>query len=76
MAVKIKIVQTRKELKKFIRFANELYKENKYYTPILELDDLNAFNPKNNPSLNHCKYILYIAYKDRLVLFEYVAPGA
>ena len=68
MAVKIKIVQTRKELKKFIRFANELYKENKYYTPILELDDLNTFNPKNNPSLNHCKYILYIAYKDDVIV--------
>lgn len=63
MDVSLKIVNTKKDLKEFIRFANNLYKNNEYYTPILELDELNTFNPKKNPSLKHCKYILFLAYK-------------
>ena len=64
MAISLKVVNTKRELKKFVRFANNLYKENKYYTPILEFDDLNTFNPKKNTSLKHCKFIMYLAYKD------------
>ena len=49
--VTIKEVSSRKELKQFIRFANELYKDSPYYTPCLEFDEMNTFDTKKNPAL-------------------------
>lgn len=46
MAITIKKVSTKRELKKFIRFNYELYKENPYSVPDLYDDMLNAFNKK------------------------------
>lgn len=48
----------------FIRYANRLYRECPYYTPILEIDDFNTFNPRVNPSLDHSEYVMFLAYRD------------
>ena len=42
MAITIKKVSTKRELKKFIRFNYELYKENPYSVPDLYDDMLNT----------------------------------
>lgn len=62
--VTIKEVSSRKELRQFIRFANELYESNKYYTPCLEFDEMNTFDTTKNPSLDHCKFANFLAYKE------------
>ena len=62
--ITIKEVKTRKELRQFIRFANELYEGNKYYTPCLEFDEMNTFDTTKNPSLDHCKFANFLAYKE------------
>lgn len=64
----IKEVTTRRELKQFVQFPNELYKDHPYYTPALFFDEMNAFNPKHNPSLEHCKFINYLAYRNGKVV--------
>ena len=46
MAVIIKKVSSKKELKTFIRFNYELYKGNPYSVPDLYDDMLNTYNPK------------------------------
>lgn len=46
MAITIKKVSSKKELKTFIRFNYELYKENPYSVPDLYDDMLNTFSPK------------------------------
>ena len=48
MSVEIRKVQTKKELKEFIHFANDLYKGDEYYAPSLISDDYNTFDPKKN----------------------------
>ena len=68
MAVEIKQVQTSKELMQFVRFANELYKENPYYCPVLEFDEINNFNRSKNPALDHCKFVNFLAFKDGKVV--------
>ena len=65
MAVEIRKINSRKELKKFIEFANELYKDCPYYCPPLFFDEMNCFNPENNPALEVCEYQLWMAYRDR-----------
>ncbi|KAA6305216.1 hypothetical protein EZS27_043132, partial [termite gut metagenome] len=48
MAATIKRVSSRQELKKFIRFNYELYKDNPYSVPDLYSDMLNTFDKKKN----------------------------
>lgn len=64
MAVTIQEVKTHKERKAFIQFANRLYKGCPYYIPTLDFDEEACFDPKKNPALDFCEYVLYLAYKD------------
>lgn len=68
MAVKIKTVSSRRELKTFVRFANNLYKGNKYYVPSMPFDDLNTFDRNKNGAFDFCEAELYLAYKDDKVV--------
>ncbi len=64
MTVIIKPVTTRKELKQFVRFANKLYKGNKYYVPSMPLDDLNTLDKTKNGAFEFCESEYYLAYKN------------
>ena len=64
MSVTIKTVTTKKELKIFVRFANKLYKGNKYYVPSMPFDDMNTLRKKSNAAFDFCDAELYLAYKD------------
>ena len=55
MAITIKKVSSKKELKTFIRFNYELYKENPYSVPDLYDDMLNTFSPKKNAAFEFCE---------------------
>ena len=61
MSVLIKKVTTRKELKLFVRFANNLYKGNKYYVPAMPLDDLNTLDKTKNGAFDFCESEYYLA---------------
>ena len=68
MAIIIKKVSSKKELKTFIRFNYELYKGNPYSVPDLYNDMLNTFNPKKNAAFEFCEADYFLAYKnDRVV---------
>lgn len=68
MAIIIKKVSSKKELKTFIRFNYELYKGNPYSVPDLYDDMLNTFNPKTNAAFEFCEADYFLAYKnDRVV---------
>ena len=62
--LEIKTVTSRRELCKFIDFANDLYKDSPYWCPPLYLDELNVFDRKKNPAMEFCDYQLFMAYKD------------
>ena len=64
MSVIIRKVESQKDFKTFARFANKLYKGNKYYVPSMPADDLNTFNPKTNAAFEFCEAGFYLAYKD------------
>jgi hypothetical protein len=68
MAILIKPVTTRHELKKFVRFANDLYKGNRYYVPSMPFDDMNTLDKSKNGAFEFCEAEYYLAYKnDNLV---------
>ena len=64
MSVEIRKVQTKKELKEFIHFANDLYKGGEYYAPGLSSDDYNTFDPKKNGAFDFCQAQMFLAYKE------------
>ena len=64
MPVEIRKVESRKDLKEFIYFANNLYKGNKYYCPSLISDDYTTFNPQKNGAMDFCQWQACLAYKD------------
>ena len=65
MAVEIKKITTRRELKEFVRFGNDFYKDSEHFCPQLIADELNTFDEKHNPAHEVCEYILFMAYRDK-----------
>ena len=57
-------VKSENDLKKFIKFPMELYKNNKNYVPPLINDEKNIWNPKENPALAYSDVKQFLAYKD------------
>ena len=68
MTLQIKKVSTRKELKVFVRFANKMYKGNKYYVPAMPMDELNTLDPAKNAAYEFSEAELYLAYKGKEVV--------
>lgn len=64
MAVEIKKVTTKAELKKFIRFNYEFYKDNPYSVPDLYDDMLNTFSPQKNAAFEFCEADYFLALRD------------
>jgi hypothetical protein len=65
MAIEIReIPAKRSELLKFVHFAIDLYKGNKYYVPSLVLDEVNTLTPSKNPAFDFCESKYFMAYKD------------
>ena len=62
--VEIRQINTKRELKQFIQFANDLYADCPYYCPPLFFDEMNCFNPETNPALEVCDFQLWMAYRN------------
>ncbi|MBF8456730.1 GNAT family N-acetyltransferase [Kaistella sp. G5-32] len=62
--VSITEVLTETDLKKFIKFPMDLYKNNKNYVPSLINDEKNIWDPKENPALQFSDAKKFLAYKD------------
>ena len=64
MGIIIKKVSSKQELKTFIRFNYELYKNNPYSVPDLYDDMLSTFSQKKNAAFEFCEADYFLAYKD------------
>ena len=61
--IEIRPAQTKKEMKQFIRFNYELYKDNPYSVPDIYEDMVATFSDKN-PAMEFCDAVYYLAYRD------------
>ena len=64
MAIQIKTVSSKAEMKIFARFGNKLYKGNRYYVPSMPMDDMNTFDKEKNGAFDFSEAEFYLAYKD------------
>lgn len=62
--IEIREVSNLKELKQFIKFEFELYKNNKYWVPPLFSDELNTLRKDVNPAFDVCEAVYYTAWID------------
>ena len=60
----IKEVKSKRALYRFVQFGIDLYKGNPYYCPPIFFDEINTFNPKGNPALEVCDFVIYMAYRN------------
>ena len=64
MAILIKKVSNKKDLRRFIRFNYELYKNNPYSVPDLYDDMVGTFSTEKNAAFEFCEADYFLAYKD------------
>lgn len=68
MGVVIREVKSNKELKKFIWFGINLYKNCEFAAPPLMMDDLLNLKKGSNPALEFCETVYFMAYRDEQVV--------
>ncbi|MCF0159725.1 MAG: N-acetyltransferase, partial [Bacteroidaceae bacterium] len=61
MAITIKKVASKKDLKTFIRFNYTLYKDVPYAVPELYEDMVDTLTPGRNPALEFCEFACFLA---------------
>ncbi|TWP27891.1 GNAT family N-acetyltransferase [Apibacter muscae] len=66
--IEIKKVTTKIDLKKFILYPNELYKDNPYYVPALISEEMEVFNEDKNPVFQFSICEKYLAYKNDVIV--------
>ncbi len=64
MAIELKEVKTRGDLRKFVMFPFKLYKGNEYWVPPFLVDEYNTFRRDKNPAYEYCDAKFWLAYKD------------
>ena len=67
-AIHITPVESKKDIKSFIHFNYDLYKNNEYAVPELSLDLMNTFSKKKNAALEFCEFQLFLAKREGKVV--------
>ncbi len=68
MGIHLKEVTTHKELKDFVNFQYELYKNNQFWVPPLKKEELFSLQHDKNPAFDFCESKYWLAYKnDKIV---------
>lgn len=63
----IRRIEKRKDLKKFVKFPTELYKDNPNYVPPMEADEYKMATPKN-AHFDECEHAYFLAEDDGKVV--------
>lgn len=62
--ITVKEIRGRKQLKRFVKFAIDLYKGNDCYVPPIISDEVNNLDPRHNPALWFCDSVFFMAIND------------
>ena len=64
MIVTVQEVKTQRDLRKFVHFPNELYKDNPYYVPQIESMDRDTLTPSKNHAFEVCEGKYWLAFDE------------
>lgn len=71
--ITIKEAKTKSEIKEFIKFSFDLYKNNPYWIPPLINDELESFDKTKNPAFENAEAHFYLAYRDNKIVGKVAA---
>ena len=66
--ITIRQINDKKDFKKFVKFPDKLYKDNKNYVPPFEQDELDLTNPKKNACFDESEAVYFLAEKEGKVV--------
>jgi len=66
--VTVRQITKRKDFKKFVKFPDKLYKDNKNFVPPFEQEELDLTNPKKNACFEESEAAYFLAEKDGKVV--------
>lgn len=66
--IQIVEVTSKSQLRKFVDFPNQLYKDVPQFIPAFYGDDLSDWNPKKNPAFQYCEARAFLAYRDSQIV--------
>jgi hypothetical protein len=64
MDVQIIEVTKKKEINSFIKFPFTLYRDNPYWVPSLQFDELNTLRQDKNPAFEYCEARYWLAHRE------------
>ncbi len=64
MSVDIRVVESKKDRKRFVKVPFDIYKGDAYWVPPLIRDEMETFDPGKNPAYETAETRLFLAYKD------------
>ena len=65
MPITVKTVESRKDLRAFVKFPLKLYKDCPYYVPGIYMDELSTLDMSKNPMGKYSKSEKYLAYNEK-----------
>ncbi len=71
--ITIKEATTKKELKEFVLFSFDLYKDNPYWVPPIIEEELTTFDKTKNPVFETAEAHFYLAYKNNKIVGKLAA---
>ena len=66
--IQLKKVDTKRELKDFIKFPFSLYKNSKYWVPPIIIDELETLRKDKNPVFENAEAHYFLAYKENKIV--------
>ncbi|QYJ67829.1 GTP cyclohydrolase [Flavobacterium litorale] len=66
--ITVKEAKTKKEIKQFIKFSFELYKDCPYWIPPIISDEMENFDATKNPAFAHADAKFYLAYRNNKIV--------
>ncbi|MEW5675946.1 GNAT family N-acetyltransferase [Flavobacterium enshiense] len=71
--ITVKEISSKKELKDFVLFSFELFKNNPYWIPPIIADELESFDKDKNPAFKSATVKFFLAYKDNKIVGKVAA---
>ncbi len=62
MGIEVREVKNKRDLKRFVMFPFELYRNSRYWIPPMIKDEKATFDPISNPAYEHCQSKLWLAF--------------
>ena len=62
MAIVVRPVSGKKDMKRFVKFRIDLYRDSPYAVPPLYMDELTTLDPKKNPAFEFCEAQCFMAF--------------